>query len=342
MPYCPRCGTALSSHEVALGYHDVVDPSIYVRFPVAHPRGPLQDGDALLVWTTTPWTLVSNAAVAMDPDLTYVRARQDGAGLRARGGAGRAVLGEGAEVLDRFAGREIEGTALRAAVPVHRRGRVRRPGPHGPGRGLRLGRRRHRPRAHRDRLRRGRLPPRRAVRPERRQPGAAGRHLRRAHRPLRRALREGRRPGPDRGPRARAACSTAPRSTSTPIRTAGAATRRCSTTRRRAGTSARPRGATSCSPPTSRSTGTRSTSSTGASASGSRTTWTGRCRASATGARRCRCGAASDGHDRCIGSLAELRELAGDLPRTTCTARTSTTVVFPCPECGGEMRAFRR
>src|SRR6266480_1037419 len=41
VPYCPRCGTALSSHEVALGYHDVVDPSIYVRFPVTEPRGPL-------------------------------------------------------------------------------------------------------------------------------------------------------------------------------------------------------------------------------------------------------------------------------------------------------------
>src|SRR6266849_2703516 len=75
VPYCPRDQTALSSHEVSLGYEDVVDPSVYVKFPVLEPRGPLQPGDVLLVWTTTPWTLVSNAAVAVDPELVYVRAR---------------------------------------------------------------------------------------------------------------------------------------------------------------------------------------------------------------------------------------------------------------------------
>jgi isoleucyl-tRNA synthetase len=68
VPYCPRDGTALSSHEVAQGYRDVVDPSVYVRFPV---RG--GDGVALLGWTTTPWTLLSNAALAVNPDVTYVR-----------------------------------------------------------------------------------------------------------------------------------------------------------------------------------------------------------------------------------------------------------------------------
>src|SRR5215204_4614727 len=75
VPYCVRCGTALSSHEVSLGYKDVEDASIYVRFPVVDARGPLQEGDELLVWTTTPWTLVSNAAVACDPAMDYVRAR---------------------------------------------------------------------------------------------------------------------------------------------------------------------------------------------------------------------------------------------------------------------------
>src|SRR6266576_5010743 len=54
VPYCPRCGTALSSHEVALGYQDVVDPSVFVRLPVRGPHGPVQSGDELLVWTTTP------------------------------------------------------------------------------------------------------------------------------------------------------------------------------------------------------------------------------------------------------------------------------------------------
>jgi isoleucyl-tRNA synthetase len=117
VPYCPRCGTALSSHEVALGYHDVVDPSIYVRFPVAHPAGPLRDEDELLVWTTTPWTLVSNAAVAMDPELTYVRARQDDHVYVLAEARVQAVLGEGAEVIERFPGREMEGTAYDPPFP---------------------------------------------------------------------------------------------------------------------------------------------------------------------------------------------------------------------------------
>ena len=69
-PYCPRCGTGLSDHEVAQGYYEVTDPSVFVRFPVT--SGPLADlGAALLVWTTTPWTLISNTAVAVHPDVEY-------------------------------------------------------------------------------------------------------------------------------------------------------------------------------------------------------------------------------------------------------------------------------
>ena len=69
-PYCPRCGTTLSDHELAQGYEDVTDPSVYVRFPVT--SGPLAGKADLLVWTTTPWTLVSNTAVAVHPDVDYV------------------------------------------------------------------------------------------------------------------------------------------------------------------------------------------------------------------------------------------------------------------------------
>ena len=73
-PYCPRCGTGLSDHELAQGYETVTDPSVYVRFPIT--SGPLQDlGAALLVWTTTPWTLVSNTAIAVNPKVTYAVAR---------------------------------------------------------------------------------------------------------------------------------------------------------------------------------------------------------------------------------------------------------------------------
>ncbi len=104
VPYCPRCGTALSSHELALGYRDVVDPSVYVRFPLAD-----RPTEELLVWTTTPWTLVSNAALAVDPGLTYVRAVADGfVAILAEALVDR-VLGEGTEILDRFPGSELVG-----------------------------------------------------------------------------------------------------------------------------------------------------------------------------------------------------------------------------------------
>ena len=83
-PYCGRCGTALSSHEVAQGYQDTVDPSVYVRFPVL--TGPSQlEGADLLVWTTTPWTLLSNVAVAVGGELQYVRVRSADGGRHARG-----------------------------------------------------------------------------------------------------------------------------------------------------------------------------------------------------------------------------------------------------------------
>ena len=79
VPYCTRDGTTLSSHELGQPdvYRDVLDPSVYVRFPVLQDHGAARKGDELLVWTTTPWTLVSNAAVAVNPDLGYVRARSD-------------------------------------------------------------------------------------------------------------------------------------------------------------------------------------------------------------------------------------------------------------------------
>ncbi len=77
-PYCPRCGTTLSDHELAQGYEDVVDPSVYVRFPLT--SGPWAGKASLLVWTTTPWTLVSNTAVAVNPDVTYAIATRLGEG----------------------------------------------------------------------------------------------------------------------------------------------------------------------------------------------------------------------------------------------------------------------
>src|SRR5207248_6183196 len=104
VPYCPRCGTALSSHELGQpgAYQDVVDPSIYVRFPVRD-----RDYD-LLVWTTTPWTLISNVAAAVSPDVEYLRVRSPDGGGRDLVMAA-ALAPDGAEVAERWSGAELVG-----------------------------------------------------------------------------------------------------------------------------------------------------------------------------------------------------------------------------------------
>jgi isoleucyl-tRNA synthetase len=114
VPYCARCGTALSSHEVAQGYEDVEDPSVYVRFGVTRGAGALRAGDMLLAWTTTPWTLASNAALAVDPELTYVRTADDYVLAEA---VLERVLGEDAEIADRFPGSEMVGAAYEPPFP---------------------------------------------------------------------------------------------------------------------------------------------------------------------------------------------------------------------------------
>src|SRR3989338_2080138 len=72
VPYCPRCGTSLSSHEVALGYKKIKEPSIYVRFKILNPKF---ENCSLLVWTTTPWTLPANVAVAINENFVYCKVR---------------------------------------------------------------------------------------------------------------------------------------------------------------------------------------------------------------------------------------------------------------------------
>ncbi|RJL31227.1 isoleucine--tRNA ligase [Bailinhaonella thermotolerans] len=114
-PYCPRCGTGLSDHELGQpgGYETVTDPSVTVRMPVR--TGPVEGAD-LLVWTTTPWTLVSNTAVAVHPDVTYVVAERDDADEDERPVVVAEplfaqVLGEGWSVQRRLPGRELEGSS---------------------------------------------------------------------------------------------------------------------------------------------------------------------------------------------------------------------------------------
>ena len=111
-PYCPRCGTGLSDHELAQGYEDVVDASVYVRFPITTGALPEKySGISLLVWTTTPWTLISNTAAAVNAKVDYVVA-QTAAGeyLIVADALREKVLGEDSKVLETIVGRDLEGT----------------------------------------------------------------------------------------------------------------------------------------------------------------------------------------------------------------------------------------
>jgi isoleucyl-tRNA synthetase len=114
-PYCPRCGTGLSDHELAQGYETVVDPSVYVRFPIT--SGELADrfpGIALLVWTTTPWTLVANTAVAVKPDATYAVVRAgDDVLVVAEQLIGQLFADTPVEVLETFPGTDLERVAYK-------------------------------------------------------------------------------------------------------------------------------------------------------------------------------------------------------------------------------------
>jgi isoleucyl-tRNA synthetase len=133
VPYCPRCGTALSSHEVALGYKDVEDPSIFIKIPLisSAPATPEESDmdpsslprpgmsgsvEYLLVWTTTPWTLPGNVAVAVAPEVTYVKARVGEETLIVAEPLLEKVLGEGVEVIERLPGSELVGRRYRGPV----------------------------------------------------------------------------------------------------------------------------------------------------------------------------------------------------------------------------------
>ncbi|HEY0016239.1 MAG TPA: isoleucine--tRNA ligase [Longimicrobium sp.] len=110
LPYCPRCGTGLSSHEVAQGYKDVKDPSLYLTMPVLGDDGQ-PDGRELLVWTTTPWTLVSNVALAISASEEYVEVAREGRRyilVRARVPA---LFAEEAEITRSYRADELVGLA---------------------------------------------------------------------------------------------------------------------------------------------------------------------------------------------------------------------------------------
>jgi isoleucyl-tRNA synthetase len=133
LPYCPRCGTTLSSHEVAQGYEDVDDPSVYIALDLGMVGGevvedapdmPGRTARRILVWTTTPWTLVSNAALAVNPELLYVELRKtdspDTRTIIMAESRAKAVLGDDYVLrwswVRTFKGSELEGAAYRRPI----------------------------------------------------------------------------------------------------------------------------------------------------------------------------------------------------------------------------------
>ncbi len=109
VPYCPRCGTPLSDHEVALGYEEATDPSVFVRMPLVD-----KPDTALLVWTTTPWTLPGNVGVAAHPDVDYVTVERDNDGTKeklilAKSLVSKVFGDEEVKVLDTFKGKKLKG-----------------------------------------------------------------------------------------------------------------------------------------------------------------------------------------------------------------------------------------
>jgi isoleucyl-tRNA synthetase len=111
-PWCTKDGTTLSDHEVSQGYEMVTDPSVTVRLPLLEPVAG-HEGVDLLIWTTTPWTLPSNTAVAVHPDVTYVVARSDKGMFVVAEPLATKVLGEDAEVLAAVPGRDLAGLRYR-------------------------------------------------------------------------------------------------------------------------------------------------------------------------------------------------------------------------------------
>jgi len=119
VPYCPRCGTALSSHEVALGYQDVEDPSLTFVAEVLTADGESDpDGRVFLVWTTTPWTVPSNTGLAVHPDLDYVEVEKDGRRYIVARARAEALFGEDPEIVAAHRGTDLVGWRYRRPLDV--------------------------------------------------------------------------------------------------------------------------------------------------------------------------------------------------------------------------------
>ena len=104
LPYCPRCGTGLASHEVAQGYKDITVNTVTVPFKLKE-----QENTYLLIWTTTPWTLMANVAACVNPNETYVKCLSKGYNFIVAEKLADKVLGEDYEVVEKYLGKDLEG-----------------------------------------------------------------------------------------------------------------------------------------------------------------------------------------------------------------------------------------
>ena len=107
VPYCPRCGTSLSSHEVALGYKKIKELAVYVKFKAKNQKTKNKN-EYLLVWTTTPWTLPGNVAIAVNPEFTYVKVKVKNE-ILILAKERLNVLGEGYKILNEVKGKNLVG-----------------------------------------------------------------------------------------------------------------------------------------------------------------------------------------------------------------------------------------
>ncbi|MTI96361.1 MAG: isoleucine--tRNA ligase [Firmicutes bacterium] len=117
LPYCPRCGTGLASHEVAQGYKEIKSNTVIVPFKRRD-----RENEYFLVWTTTPWTLAANVALAVHPEVTYVRAEQGGNVYIVARELARQVLGEEFEILEELPGQQLELVEYEQLMPFVKTG----------------------------------------------------------------------------------------------------------------------------------------------------------------------------------------------------------------------------
>ena len=111
LPYCPRCGTGLASHEVQQGYKEIDVDTVIVPFKR------VDKDEYFLVWTTTPWTLISNVALCVNPDEYYIRVESKGYKFIVAEKLASNVLGDEYTVLDRFLGKTLENVGYEQLIP---------------------------------------------------------------------------------------------------------------------------------------------------------------------------------------------------------------------------------